>query len=85
MCTSSFVYLLIELYAFSSDSGQFVNMVNAGIIDPLKVIRTALVDAARLATLFISSLYFLYIASVNIWALSLQCFTAINNHRGGHC
>lgn len=32
---------------YSSDSGQFVNMVDAGIIDPLKVIRTALVDAAR--------------------------------------
>lgn len=28
-------------------SGEYVDMVKAGIIDPLKVIRTALVDAAR--------------------------------------
>ena len=27
--------------------GEYVDMVKAGIIDPLKVIRTALVDAAR--------------------------------------
>lgn len=27
--------------------GAYVDMVNAGIIDPVKVIRTALVDAAR--------------------------------------
>lgn len=31
----------------SSSSGEYVDMVKAGIIDPLKVIRTALVDAAR--------------------------------------
>ena len=28
-------------------TGEYVDMVKAGIIDPLKVIRTALVDAAR--------------------------------------
>lgn len=28
-------------------SGEYVDMIKAGIIDPLKVIRTALVDAAR--------------------------------------
>ena len=27
--------------------GEYVDMVKAGIIDPVKVIRTALVDAAR--------------------------------------
>jgi len=27
--------------------GEYVDMVKSGIIDPLKVIRTALVDAAR--------------------------------------
>lgn len=32
--------------AFAS-IGEYVDMVKAGIIDPLKVIRTALVDAAR--------------------------------------
>ena len=29
------------------ESGQYVDMVKTGIMDPLKVIRTALVDAAR--------------------------------------
>lgn len=28
--------------------GEYVDMIKSGIIDPLKVIRTALVDAARL-------------------------------------
>lgn len=28
-------------------AGEYVDLVKAGIIDPLKVIRTALVDAAR--------------------------------------
>jgi chaperonin GroEL (HSP60 family) len=27
--------------------GEYVDMVKAGIIDPLKVVRTSLVDAAR--------------------------------------
>lgn len=30
-----------------ADTGEYVDMVKSGIIDPLKVIRTALVDAAR--------------------------------------
>lgn len=30
-----------------TQSGEYVDMVKAGVIDPLKVIRTALVDAAR--------------------------------------
>lgn len=33
--------------AFALISGEYVDMIKAGIIDPLKVIRTALVDAAR--------------------------------------
>lgn len=28
-------------------TGDYVDMIKAGIIDPLKVIRTALTDAAR--------------------------------------
>lgn len=36
---------------YDAAKGQFVNMVNAGIIDPLKVIRTALVDAASVSLL----------------------------------
>lgn len=36
--------LLNEIFLYS---GEYVDMVKSGIIDPLKVIRTALVDAAR--------------------------------------
>jgi len=35
------------LCKLSSNIGEYVDMVKAGIIDPLKVIRTALMDAAR--------------------------------------
>lgn len=38
MCTLIYIFLY---------SGEYVDMVKSGIIDPLKVIRTALVDAAR--------------------------------------
>lgn len=37
------IHTYIELLC----TGEYVDMVKAGIIDPLKVIRTALVDAAR--------------------------------------
>lgn len=36
---------------YDAAKGQYVNMVKAGIIDPLKVIRTALVDAASVSLL----------------------------------
>lgn len=36
---------------YDAAKGHFVNLVNAGIIDPLKVIRTALVDAASVSLL----------------------------------
>lgn len=39
-------YNLWTHYGFVQ-AGAYVDMVKAGIIDPLKVIRTALVDAAR--------------------------------------
>ena len=35
---------VLYFYVFT---GEYVDMVKAGIIDPVKVIRTALVDAAR--------------------------------------
>jgi chaperonin GroEL len=38
---------LIVVFRSCITSGEYVDMVKAGIIDPLKVIRTALVDAAR--------------------------------------
>eukprot|EP00929_Paragymnodinium_shiwhaense_P025273 TRINITY_DN15334_c0_g1_i1.p1 TRINITY_DN15334_c0_g1~~TRINITY_DN15334_c0_g1_i1.p1 ORF type:complete len:582 (+),score=214.53 TRINITY_DN15334_c0_g1_i1:70-1815(+) len=36
---------------FDAQSGKFVNMIEAGIIDPTKVVRTALADAASVASL----------------------------------
>ncbi|KAL2462566.1 Chaperonin CPN60-like 2 [Forsythia ovata] len=38
-------------FGYDAAKGQYVNMVKAGIIDPLKVIRTALVDAASVSLL----------------------------------
>ncbi|KMT04897.1 hypothetical protein BVRB_7g170640 [Beta vulgaris subsp. vulgaris] len=36
---------------YDASKGEYVNMVKAGIIDPVKVIRTALVDAASVSSL----------------------------------
>jgi chaperonin GroEL len=38
-------------YGFDAQSGKFCNLVKAGIIDPTKVVRTALIDAASVAAL----------------------------------
>uniref|UniRef100_A0A914P0T6 Heat shock protein 60 n=3 Tax=Panagrolaimus TaxID=55784 RepID=A0A914P0T6_9BILA len=38
-------------YGYDAMNDQFVNMIEAGIIDPTKVIRTALQDAAGVASL----------------------------------
>ncbi|KAI3806827.1 hypothetical protein L1987_22742 [Smallanthus sonchifolius] len=38
-------------FGFDAAQGKYVNMVKAGIIDPLKVVRTALVDAASVSLL----------------------------------
>ena len=38
-------------YGFNAQTGQYINMVEAGIIDPTKVIRTALADASSVASL----------------------------------
>ena len=42
-------------YGFDAQSGQYVDMVKAGIIDPTKVVRTALQDAASVAALLITT------------------------------
>ena len=46
-----------DTYAFGYDaqSGEYVNMVSKGIIDPTKVVRTALQDAASIAGLLITT------------------------------
>jgi chaperonin GroEL len=38
-------------HGFNAQTGKYVNMVDAGIIDPTKVIRTALADASSVASL----------------------------------
>jgi chaperonin GroEL len=40
---------------FDAAKGEFVDMIAAGIIDPTKVVRTALVDAAGVASLMITT------------------------------
>src|SRR6202047_4640680 len=46
-----------DTYAFGYDaqSGEYVNMMSKGIIDPTKVVRTALQDAASIAGLMITT------------------------------
>lgn len=40
---------------FNAANGEYVNMIDAGIIDPVKVVRTALVDAAGVASMMITA------------------------------
>ena len=40
---------------FDAQEGEYVNMVKAGIIDPTKVVRTALQDASSVAGLLITT------------------------------
>jgi chaperonin GroEL len=42
-------------YGFDAQSGEYVDMVKSGIIDPTKVVRTALQDAASVASLLITT------------------------------
>jgi chaperonin GroEL len=42
-------------YGFDAQSGEYVNMVKAGIIDPTKVVRIALQDASSVAGLLITT------------------------------
>jgi chaperonin GroEL len=42
-------------YGFDAQSGEFGNLVSKGIIDPTKVVRTALQDAASIAGLLITT------------------------------
>ncbi|MGP0105339.1 chaperonin GroEL, partial [Rhodoblastus sp.] len=42
-------------YGFDAQSGSYVDMVKAGIIDPTKVVRTAIQDAASIAGLLITT------------------------------
>lgn len=42
-------------FGYNAQSGEYVDMVKAGIIDPAKVVRTALQDAASVASLLITT------------------------------
>jgi chaperonin GroEL len=39
---------------FNASNGEYLNMIEAGIIDPVKVVRTALVDASGVASMMIT-------------------------------
>ena len=41
----------VTTFGFDAQSGKFCDLVKAGIIDPTKVVRTALIDAASVAGL----------------------------------
>lgn len=40
---------------FNAATGEYVDMIKAGVIDPVKVVRTALVDASGVASLMITT------------------------------
>jgi chaperonin GroEL len=42
-------------YGYDAQSGEYVNMIKAGIIDPTKVVRLALQDAASVAGLLVTT------------------------------
>ena len=42
-------------YGFDAQGGEFKDLVKAGIIDPTKVVRTALQDAASVAGLLVTT------------------------------
>jgi chaperonin GroEL len=42
-------------WGFDAQSGEYVDLVKSGIIDPTKVVRTALQDAASVASLLITT------------------------------
>lgn len=42
-------------YGYDAYNGKYVDMFKAGIIDPTKVVRTALVDASSVASLMITT------------------------------
>ena len=42
-------------HGFDAQAGEYTNLVQAGIVDPTKVVRTALQDAASIAGLLITT------------------------------
>jgi len=44
-----------DSFGYDAQNGEYVDMIKAGIIDPTKVVRTALQDAASVAGLLITT------------------------------
>ena len=44
-----------QTYGFNAQTDQYVDMIEAGIVDPAKVVRTALQDAASVAGLLVTT------------------------------
>ena len=44
-----------KTYGFDAEAGQYVDMMKAGIVDPAKVVRCALENAASIATLMLTT------------------------------
>ena len=44
-----------ETYGFDAQTEEYVDMLDKGIIDPAKVVRTALQDAASVASLLVTT------------------------------
>ena len=42
-------------YGFNAKTGEYVNMIEAGITDPAKVTRTAVINAASISSLFVTT------------------------------
>jgi chaperonin GroEL len=42
-------------YGYDANSGEYTDMYKAGIIDPVKVVRTALANAASIASLLLTT------------------------------
>ncbi len=55
ICTPLARRLRTASFRFGFDAGEFKDLVKAGIIDPTKVVRTALQDAASVAGLLVTT------------------------------
>ena len=44
-----------DAYGYNAQTGEFGDMIELGIVDPVKVVRTALQDAASVASLLITT------------------------------
>jgi chaperonin GroEL len=54
-CRFLFWRKIKKIYGLNAATGEWVNMKEKGIIDPTKVVRTALVDASSVASLMLTT------------------------------